>query len=637
MTIFEGDEDKSIRLEAGARCRKTMLIKNTYCGKVEETSRLWSDEKGYSFAWTIGELKGYNGFTLKSRFYNGTQAAVRLSEFVLCQTEEGGLKCAGNAADWILSTLVHAMKMRIGNLDELLPSVNDLARQSWECLGLTVPPLPDDEKSNDGRRRIYNDFITLYKDNGETGIVIGAAGEPEADVRFDFLIDCGKVRLTIACDMSDVLVEPGQWRSSQEIVLLAGEYATAVETVLRWNAAALGSRTGSAPVYGWCSWYDQGSAITAESILATVESIANMRKYAPMRVIQIDDGFQRRVGDWACNEKFPRGMKPIVEKIMETGAMAGIWLAPLAVNTATGILEKHPDWFQRDRNGNLLGECDAWGKTSWWLDPSHPQVQQFIRGIIRAAKDDGFMYFKIDYNWVMEGCRFQNPYRTRLQVLRDLYTLYREEMGEEAYLLACTGLFSRGVMGLADACRIGPDTCPVWEAPGHPCVISEAIRAVGMNAVGNGILFTNDPDVTYLKPGAEFGLSGKTEYQMQSLTVDEWQTWHSFVGLLGGSVMISDSLQSDDISTLVRMFEIVTPPSRKKGRAFSGGADVWHKRFGFVSERPWGSSISMLLWNPEEQTSQMEIGKEIPDLPGEKFHIWSFWDERYLGIGNKKQ
>jgi len=115
---------------------------------------------------------------------------------------------------------------------------------------------------------------------------------------------------------------------------------------------------------------------------------------------------------------------------------------------------------------------------------------------------------KGDFNTV--GGRLHNPKKTHLQAYRDLYRLYRQEIGEESFLLACTG-FTRAVVGLADACRIGPDAGWNWHAA-HPCCIRDCIPAVANSAFANGVLYANDPDVTYTLPAG-------------SLRQDELRVW----------------------------------------------------------------------------------------------------------------
>jgi len=145
----------------------------------------------------------------------------------------------------------------------------------------------------------------------------------------------------------------------------------------------------------------------------------------------------------------------------------------------------------------------------------------------------------------------------------------------------------------------------------------------GNPSAANGVLFANDPDVTYLKP-------------RWSITENELRTWHSFIGLLGGLAMISEPLQQPvyQSSDILRKLEILNPPAPDKGRSFSGAVDPYHRQFGFIAKRLWGNFASVLLWNPDDQPADVALrGVLLADL-GKQFHVWSFWDEKYLGVSD---
>lgn len=53
-------------------------------------------------------------------------------------------------------------------------------------------------------------------------------------------------------------------------------------------------------------------------------------------MFQIDDGWQKSVGDWDVNtDRFPLGLKAVTEKIRSEGLIPGIWVAPLIVDMST--------------------------------------------------------------------------------------------------------------------------------------------------------------------------------------------------------------------------------------------------------------------------------------------------------------
>lgn len=492
-----------------------------------ETTWTWNLDGGHSVSLAIGALA--DGTTARLAFRNGRPTSVRLRELRLA----GSLRVEGDPKDWLLTTFAYSR--RVGTLAEQLISSNEDERRVWAGFGLPVPyDLPAVETAEDGRWRSFQDYAICSGAQG--ALALGAVGDPEATLRIDVLVEGALNSLVIASEMSDVEVAPGAWRHGQELAVLGGVQAEAGERLLRWVAATHGARTHRGAAAGWCSWYHHGAGVAASDARSIADHVR--ASGLPMPVIQIDDGFQRQVGDWACNARFAAGWAPVIERIRAAGSVPGVWLAPLAIHESTALFREHPEWLQRDVDGAIAGEANNWGPRSRWLDPTHPGAAAWIRQLIREHREQGFRYFKIDFNTVPgvscaapKGPRLHDRTRTAFQALRDLYRLYREEMGEDSYLLACLG-FNRAVVGHADAARIGPDSAPRWQAA-HPCCIHECIRAVGQNAQANGILFANDPDVSYTK--VRGGLSEV-----------ELRTWHGFVGLLGGLSLISEPLWIDD-------------------------------------------------------------------------------------------
>jgi len=66
----------------------------------------------------------------------------------------------------------------------------------------------------------------------------------------------------------------------------------------------------------------------------------------------MDDGwFGKRntdhagLGDWYVNpEKFPHGLKPLIDKVHSLGMDFGLWVEPEMVNPDSDLYRKHPDW-----------------------------------------------------------------------------------------------------------------------------------------------------------------------------------------------------------------------------------------------------------------------------------------------------
>jgi hypothetical protein len=204
---------------------------------------------------------------------------------VLCQTADDGLLLDGDPTAWLLTT--PSFSHRIATLAETLPPAYQQAQQQ----GHLPPgyPLPADERLSDGRWRRFSDYAAFVSAAGQTSLVIGPVGEPEADVRIDCRVERCCIRLELTSEMTDVVVPPGGWRRGQDIALLTRDYQTGMARLLHWCAATHGALTHRGPAFGWCSWYYHANRVTAADVIAITEHACLHDLYMP--VIQVDDGF----------------------------------------------------------------------------------------------------------------------------------------------------------------------------------------------------------------------------------------------------------------------------------------------------------------------------------------------------------
>ena len=543
----------------------------TPAGPARATTQRWDDPRGYRVTWTVTRLRDRPAVTLQMSFENRTPAPVVLREFRLLGGASTVLRVDGAAKDWWLSTL-DSHDSSVGGYN---PSADLAKPQTLRFL----------------------DTLTLYTDLGRRGMLIGAVGPAVSDVRLRCQVAATGPQVDIISEMNDVLVDPGVRRVSEEVVILPEAFDGAATTLLRWLAATHGSRTARGPLTGWCSWYDRGKRIDQDGIGRICDTLAERRAQLPLQVVQIDDGWQKAYGDWTADPaKFPDGMAAMAKRIKDAGAIPGIWLCP----NRTSAAGAHPD-----------------GSDHEWQDASHPAVQAFVRTSLADRVAEGYRYFKLDFLWIRNLESRHDRRKTRLEICRDINRIYREAIGEDSYLVSCVGGFNRGCFGYADAARIGTDTTKSMGSLYRGCSLANSINAVGSTALSNGILFANDPDVPYL--GVE---------QDPLL-----RTWYSFVGLQGGLVLTSEPLHHLNPTALLR-HEQLLPPAPNLGRAFDGQTDPWHRRFGFVAERPWDTFAAVLLWNPTDGPADLTLDGVPVEKLGKRFHVWSFWDERYLGTAD---
>jgi alpha-galactosidase len=277
------------------------------------------------------------------------------------------------------------------------------------------------------------------------------------------------------------------------------------QTVFAEYAEQLGSRLGRTKNNGvprvWCSWYSLYHAINEPLLHKIFKELTDL----PFDVLQVDDGWQKDIGDWEPNSKFPSGMKALAEEIKRTGRRAGLWLAPLIATRSSKLFRHHPDWFLRQKDGRLVSAGFNWGEHLYALDTTRPDVTDWLTALMKQVRAWGFDYIKLDflYGGALKGKRFNDApreaaYRACLQTLRDA-------MGVDAYFLTC-GTPVVPAIGICDAIRIGPDVAYHWEKyhdayllynptiPGTRNAIRTTIHRLWLKSLVN-----IDPDVAYFE------------------------------------------------------------------------------------------------------------------------------------------
>jgi alpha-galactosidase len=253
----------------------------------------------------------------------------------------------------------------------------------------------------------------------------------------------------------------------------------------------------------WCSWYQYRAAVTEDDILANLAAMDELR--LGIGVVQIDDGYQAAPGDWLLSSgRFP-DLPGLVGRIRDTGRRAGIWIAPFLVGRSSELIRNRPGWVVRDETGQPVFVGTVCGQPCAALDVTHPDAAAYLASVLRAMRDWGFSYFKIDfcYAGAYEGRRHEDV--TGVQAYRRGLRLIREAIGPEALLLGCGAPILPSV-GLVDAMRVGPDIAADYEPAGGNLSLPSQ-RAAARNAVARawqqGRFWVNDPDCLLARPGVQ--------------------------------------------------------------------------------------------------------------------------------------
>jgi len=389
------------------------------------------------------------------------------------------------------------------------------------------------------------------------------------------------------------------------------------DALLEDHAGALGRRAGArvarSLVAGWCSWYHFFHEVSEEIVLRNLDALARDPGAFPIDLVQIDDGYQREVGDWReTNARFPRGLAPVVAAIREAGFTPGLWTAPFFAVGASRVAREHPEWLLRRGGEPLLGILHPiWAKDGrvYVLDTSRDDVCEHLRATFRALVELGFPYQKLDflYGEAMHA-EAADPTLSRAARLRRGLDAVREGAGDEAFLLGC-GCPLGAAVGVVDAMRIGPDVAPSWRSrpeiriPGveetEPATRS-AVRSILNRAWMHRRLWQNDPDCLMAR-------QTRTE-----LDAGERRSLAAAIAATGGSVVFSDDVP--ELADAERAFVRDTLAAAREadalglpGRARSGGVLAAEIPEGACAADAEGGAVAVVNAAEEERTCEPEL------------------------------
>src|SRR5271156_1971931 len=123
----------------------------------------------------------------------------------------------------------------------------------------------------------------------------------------------------------------------------------------------------------------------------------------------IDDGWfgQRRddhagLGDWYVNtQKFPHGLKPVIDRVHALGMDFGIWVEPEMVNPNSDLYRKHPEWAM-----NFPGRPRTEARNQLLLNLARDDVKEYVfNWLDQLVTNNDIAFLKWDYNrnWAEPG------------------------------------------------------------------------------------------------------------------------------------------------------------------------------------------------------------------------------------------
>ena len=285
-------------------------------------------------------------------------------------------------------------------------------------------------------------------------IQAGTADEEHGEVWFGALAWSGSWRITVERDQLDAVRITGGFNpfdfgyvlhtgQSLETPVFYGGYSVhglggASRVLHVYELKHILPRTGAKgaemprlrPVI-YNSWEATGFGVNEQGQMALAEKAAALG----IDRFVMDDGWfgQRKddhagLGDWYVNpEKFPHGLKPLIDKVHSLGMDFGLWVEPEMVNPDSDLYRKHSDWVL-----NFKGRPETQQRNQLVLNLARPDVRAYVFGFLdKLLTENDIAFLKWDYNrnWSEPGWDQLPPSEQKevyVAFTRNLYSILEE-------------------------------------------------------------------------------------------------------------------------------------------------------------------------------------------------------------------
>jgi len=226
--------------------------------------------------------------------------------------------------------------------------------------------------------------------------------------------------------------------------------------------------TFKTPPIGWMTWYAVKFRASEETVLKNAKWQADNLKDYGANTIWVDwewyhENFagDRTDGVNSLNpdpKKYPNGLKYVSDKIKEMGLVPALWIGCTNEPSMNKYIEEHPEMV-------LVDEKQWCGR--YFLDFSNPHfLNEYLPDAVGKVHEWGYEAAKFDtipsainrHNQYHE--KMYDPSLTTKEAYHNMIKKTREILGENMYMLSCSGASNSSILWAADifdAARIGDD------------------------------------------------------------------------------------------------------------------------------------------------------------------------------------
>jgi len=357
---------------------------------------------------------------------------------------------------------------------------------------LNQEPIQGGERVIESRRGTTghqaNPWFAISRDDSQNGDGPFSAGEEHGEVWFGALAWSGSWRITIEKTQFDAVRVTGGFNPFEfgyqlkpgehlETPIFYGGYSNhglggASRLLHKFEIAHILPQAPDPkprPVI-YNSWEATEFRVDEAAQMAIAEKAASI---GVDRFVMDDGWFGQRkddhagLGDWYVNaEKFPHGLKPLIDKVHSLGMDFGLWVEPEMVNPDSDLYRKHPDWVL-----NFPGRPRSESRNQLVLNLARPDVRDYVEGFLdKLLSENDIAFLKWDYNrnWAEPGwdaVPVDEQKRVYVEFIRNLYAIlaHLRKKHPKIEIESCSGGGGRvdlGILRYADEVWPSDNTDP---------------------------------------------------------------------------------------------------------------------------------------------------------------------------------
>ncbi len=467
-------------------------------------------------------------------------------------------------------------------------------------------------------------FLLAYNKENKNGILYASWDRGDFGIKFDIhLTQTGEVEYASA--IYDIYclpdIRPNAKLSISKIKIES--FVGSPEEKLSKYFKHLGTEL-KAPAFpkkvptGWCSWYYYYTKIDQKIILDNLAKVRELN--LPVEFFQIDDGYQKEIGDWLVpNEKFPGGMRILADEIKRVGLKPGIWLAPFLVRKKSEFFRKYPEAILKDEKGKPVPAIyqPLWGlDATYALDITHPTSLAYLEKVFSTiVKEWGYPYLKLDFLFagLLPGETYKKNLSPQARYMEAMQMI-RKVVGKNTFLLGCGAPILPSV-GFFDGMRISCDVAPFWHPEKLRTFLKDRNALCTETALINDLtrasmhrnLWLNDPDCLLVRK------------KRNKMTEAQTKLMASVMAVSGGMLLVSDDLTKLEMERLQLLKKAFQLNSECQGYT-PVPLGIFEEDFPPALYNPSGY---LGIWNSTEQTKTVQVPLPPGLKPKEPF--LDFW------------